>query len=854
VKRTLSLILVIALLIMQTCNLQLSAITVSDVESQLGVLISNTYKPGNSPPTSSYRSGMSGCAGFADLLTRLIYQHNLTSQASAMQLNTNSNIYQIGNTLSHASGNLNTTSLKNLLLQSQSGDIVQMDYTTYDGEDSRHTMMVYSVSSTGIVFYHAGSSKVYYGASTGSEPLWGTTGKTLTWDALIYCLRNSDDGISLYRSTTVTSNIHQHNWVLQYYRSAHPHYSFYRCSSCGAEYNDTNSSNFSSACDTCTKPGSSTISTDSLSVYTNQKVKFTWTPTNNTTSYCLKYRDPSYSYITVATTTATTYEFVFTEPGNYCVYVDSLNEKGQYTQSNLLYINVTHGHLFEETGYETAHPHENYKKCGCGYKEYLGNCTKVSTCDDCISFSLTKGAWYNNHKYEVYTIATTWSKAKAFCEAKGGHLVTVNDNNELAFLNTVISGNVCWTLQYFDIVRRSIYFYYGVNPSTISTANMFICEYDPYTISFDSNGGDDILEPITKAYGTTAYIHNYGPTREGYKFIGWSTDPNATAGTYWYGSEYTGNADITLYAVWTSESFDEKYDYDNDLYYYSYKVDGVNIERGVAKFILYDENYGSNTMTNEYGCEATIDATGKVISNVYGVGSAKIPSGGFVLSAHSSQDNRFVIDYVKVGDYVYFDSSNETAYVFPTLEKMQAFLSCRYGHCGEEIIKNKVDATYDSCGYTGDICCSICNELIYYGEYTDMLIGTGDANGDGNVDASDLIVLKKALLGVTDIDESDSIVCDINGDGEINILDLIRLKKILVSITNTAEEQTVETQTVELLSETAYLDNKSIVISRSVGVSVLSPIIKTSMRSGATVSSSIGFSSITSGVEASASE
>ena len=226
-------------------------------------------------------------------------------------------------------------------------------------------------------------------------------------------------------------------------------------------------------------------------------------------------------------------------------------------------------------------------------------------------------------------IATTWAKAKAFCEAKGGHLLvaTGKETEENKLMASLIGdGNASWIS---GSENRKMSYY----NCTLDTANMFICEYDPYTITFDSNGGDDVLEPITRAYGTTAYIHYYGPTREGYKFIGWSTDPNATAGTYWYGSEYKGNADITLYAVWRKESFDEKYDYDNDLYYYSYKVDGVNTERGVAKVILYNEDYGSNTMTNTYGCEATIDATGKVISNVYGVGSATIPSGGFVLSS-----------------------------------------------------------------------------------------------------------------------------------------------------------------------------------------------------------------------------
>ena len=53
----------------------------------------------------------------------------------------------------------------------------------------------------------------------------------------------------------------------------------------------------------------------------------------------------------------------------------------------------------------------------------------------------------------------------------------------------------------------------------------------------------------------------------------------------------------------------------------------------------------------------------------------------------------------------------------------------------------------------------------------------GDLNGDGSVNALDLIRLKKYLLG-----ESVTLCCsgDLNGDGSVNTLDLIRLKKYLL--------------------------------------------------------------------------
>ena len=46
---------------------------------------------------------------------------------------------------------------------------------------------------------------------------------------------------------------------------------------------------------------------------------------------------------------------------------------------------------------------------------------------------------------------------------------------------------------------------------------------------------------------------------------------------------------------------------------------------------------------------------------------------------------------------------------------------------------------------------------------------------DDVVNAQDLILMRKSLLGLENLDLT---VADLNGDGEVNILDLIRLKKM----------------------------------------------------------------------------
>jgi lysophospholipase L1-like esterase len=55
----------------------------------------------------------------------------------------------------------------------------------------------------------------------------------------------------------------------------------------------------------------------------------------------------------------------------------------------------------------------------------------------------------------------------------------------------------------------------------------------------------------------------------------------------------------------------------------------------------------------------------------------------------------------------------------------------------------------------------------------------GDANSDGSVTATDIVLLQNRLLGLTDT-ENISEGADMNDDGKINILDLILLKNLLL--------------------------------------------------------------------------
>ena len=94
-------------------------------------------------------------------------------------------------------------------------------------------------------------------------------------------------------------------------------------------------------------------------------------------------------------------------------------------------------------------------------------------------------------------------------------------------------------------------------------------QINTYSVTYNANGGSGAPGSQTKTYGTNLTLSSIKPTMVGYTFKGWATSlANAQAGTVNYesGGTYTGNAALTLYAVW-------------ELTYAKPKIENVIIER-----------------------------------------------------------------------------------------------------------------------------------------------------------------------------------------------------------------------------------------------------------------------------------
>lgn len=87
-----------------------------------------------------------------------------------------------------------------------------------------------------------------------------------------------------------------------------------------------------------------------------------------------------------------------------------------------------------------------------------------------------------------------------------------------------------------------------------------------YVIKYNANGGSGAPGNQTKTHGVTLKLSTTVPTRTGYIFVGWAKSASTTAISYQPGGNYTGNAALNLYAIWSAD-------------YTSPSINSVNIYR-----------------------------------------------------------------------------------------------------------------------------------------------------------------------------------------------------------------------------------------------------------------------------------
>ncbi|MBR5444232.1 MAG: InlB B-repeat-containing protein [Paludibacteraceae bacterium] len=71
-----------------------------------------------------------------------------------------------------------------------------------------------------------------------------------------------------------------------------------------------------------------------------------------------------------------------------------------------------------------------------------------------------------------------------------------------------------------------------------------------FTITYDPNGGEGVMEVDTFYYGITKKMSTCKFTRKGHHFVGWNSQTNGTGAAYADKCQFSLNKNITLYAQW----------------------------------------------------------------------------------------------------------------------------------------------------------------------------------------------------------------------------------------------------------------------------------------------------------------
>ncbi len=145
------------------------------------------------------------------------------------------------------------------------------------------------------------------------------------------------------------------------------------------------------------------------------------------------------------------------------------------------------------------------------------------------------GVNYNYYGSNYYYI-----KVNCRCSHTG---VTVGYNGEYHWEKC----NNCSTFTNKDIHRYS-----GSRNKCLSCDYTYIEAETTYTLSYNANGGSGAPSAQT---GSKTYTVSYTkPERNGYIFLGWSTNAYAVSPSYYGGSSITLSSNTTLYAVWQRNS------------------------------------------------------------------------------------------------------------------------------------------------------------------------------------------------------------------------------------------------------------------------------------------------------------
>lgn len=123
-----------------------------------------------------------------------------------------------------------------------------------------------------------------------------------------------------------------------------------------------------------------------------------------------------------------------------------------------------------------------------------------------------------------------------------------------------------WKYTQYDVVHYAVggdevqFQYNFVGSDQYKTVTLYAqWQANTYTVSYNAGGGSGAPGNQTKTYGVNLTLSSQTPTWAGHTFVSWNTKADGTGTSYSPGATYTGNANLPLYAIWTTNSYTVSY-------------------------------------------------------------------------------------------------------------------------------------------------------------------------------------------------------------------------------------------------------------------------------------------------------
>ena len=263
------------------------------------------------------------------------------------------------------------------------------------------------------------------------------------------------------------------------------------------------------------------------------------------------------------------------------------NTSNSYTSSTITSSSGSITSVYSKTVTLTATAKSGYKFVGWYSAEPSVSSESTSRFSTSTSYSFTASA-----RSSIYGLfAKTYTLTIKYASGNYTHSTTITaTNSTIGLSQTISSGNTSgntYTLttycrpnsQTITIARvNGSYTYYMGNGSatTSSSTNSFTYPWsttadatinvyvrEQYKITYNGNGntGGSVSgsNPTLKAHGLNATLSTNNFTKTGYTANGWNKNTAGTGTHYNNGESYSGNANVTLYAQWTANTYYVKF-------------------------------------------------------------------------------------------------------------------------------------------------------------------------------------------------------------------------------------------------------------------------------------------------------